>query len=89
LAGRAINNYIESNLDFELRSQVISFKGNPEYMLVYSYSDGVSMKVISMDLGILKGEKVYVISYSAEPKQYDNYMPTILNMINSFQITFV
>jgi hypothetical protein len=69
LASRAINNYIEYNSDFQLiKSQVISFKGNPAYMLLYTYSDGSSMKVVSMDLGIPKGDKVHVISYLCRTK---------------------
>jgi len=38
-----------------------------------------------MDVGTAKDNRVYVFSYSADPKEYSSYMPTIDKMINSFE----
>jgi hypothetical protein len=34
---------------------------------------------------MIKSDKVYLITYTAEQGKYDTYLPTIQNMINSFE----
>jgi eukaryotic-like serine/threonine-protein kinase len=34
----------------------------------------------------IKGDRVYMISYTAEPENYSYYLPTVQKMIDSFEI---
>jgi len=34
----------------------------------------------------VKGERAYIISYTAEPEKYSYYLPTVQKMIESFEI---
>jgi hypothetical protein len=36
---------------------------------------------------ILKGDKNYELLYTSEPEKYDQILPTIQKMIDSFEIT--
>jgi hypothetical protein len=86
LANLAINNYKEHYTGFQLiESKAITFERNPAYTIVYSYTDQELRKIIAMDVGTAKDNRVYVFSYSADPTEYSSYMPTIHKMINSFE----
>jgi hypothetical protein len=86
LANQAINNYREHLINFQLvESNGITFKSNPAYTLVYTYTDQAVKTVIAMDMGLTKNNKVYVLSYSADPTEYSMNMPTIQKMIDSFE----
>ena len=39
-----------------------------------------------MEIGAIIGNKAYSITYTAEEKQYSDYLPTIQKMIDSFQL---
>ncbi|MGB7952800.1 MAG: PsbP-related protein [Candidatus Nitrosopolaris sp.] len=63
-----------------------SLSDNPAYKLVYTgVEQGVNLQ--AMLILTIKGDKAYIISYNAEPTKFSNYLPTLQNMINSFQIT--
>jgi hypothetical protein len=86
LVNEAINNYRDRYPDFQLiESKAITFKTNPAYTIVYSYTDQELREVMAMDVGTSKDNRVYVFSYSADPSEYSSNMPTILKMINSFE----
>jgi hypothetical protein len=86
LANGATNNYKKHYTDFQLmESKIIAFKSNPAYSIVYSYTDQELRKVIAMDVGTSKDNRVYVFSYSADPTEYSSDLPTIHRMINSFE----
>ncbi len=60
--------------------------GNPAFKLVYTgIEEGVNLQ--AMLILTIKGDKAYIISYIAEPTKFSFYLPTLQNMINSFQIT--
>jgi hypothetical protein len=40
-----------------------------------------------MDIGTIIGDKVYLLSYTAQREQYPDYLPTVQKMINSLNIT--
>jgi hypothetical protein len=40
-----------------------------------------------MEIGAIKGDKVYTLTYEAGINEYDKYLPSIQELINSFQIT--
>ena len=87
LASRAINAHVEHLPDFQLvDSKLIAVKGNPAYMLVYKYTDLVFGRAMAMDIGLLNGDKIYVLSFLADPPKFWSYLPTIQKMIDSFEI---
>ena len=40
-----------------------------------------------MEIGAIKGDKAYILTYETGMNEYDKYLPIIQEMINSFQIT--
>jgi hypothetical protein len=87
LASRAINDHIEHLPDFQLvDTKLIVVKGSPAYMLLYKYTDLVFGKAMAMDIGVPNGDKVFVLSYLADPAKFSFYLPTIQKMIDSFEI---
>jgi hypothetical protein len=87
LSDQAIKNYGAHYSDFYiLNLKPISFQAKPAYLLLYSFTNPVAGRIITMDIGIKVGNKVYIISYSAEQQEYYSHMPTIEKMINSFRL---
>jgi hypothetical protein len=39
-----------------------------------------------MEIGAIKGGKVYLLTYEAGPNEYDKYLPIALKMIDSFKL---
>ena len=54
--------------------------------MIGQYEDPKLGKQTVFDIGTLKNDKLYNIQYCASPSQYQNYLPTIGNMIRSFEI---
>jgi len=40
-----------------------------------------------MEIGAIKGDKVYILTYEAAINEFDKYLPIIQELINSFQLT--
>jgi serine/threonine-protein kinase len=59
--------------------------GLPAYKSMYSYA-GDNTKVQGMQIGAIKGDKVYIFTYEAGPNEYDKYLPIVQQLIKSFQI---
>jgi serine/threonine-protein kinase len=59
----------------------------PAYKSIYSYTGDNNTKVQGMEIGAIKGDKVYIITYEAGPNEYDKYLPRVQQLIKSFQIT--
>jgi serine/threonine-protein kinase len=59
---------------------------NPAYKLVYTGVE-VGVDLQAMLILTVKGDKAYIISFIAEPTKFSYYLPTLQNMIDSFQIT--
>ncbi|MGI9010860.1 MAG: PsbP-related protein [Nitrososphaeraceae archaeon] len=64
----------------------IIFHSRPGYLMIGEYEDPKLGKQTVFDIGTLKNDKLYNIQYCASPSQYQNYLPTIGNMIRSFEI---
>jgi serine/threonine-protein kinase len=58
----------------------------PAYKLVYTYLDGNTI-LKDMEIGAIKGDKAYIITYEGGAGEYDKYLPSVQKMIDSFQIT--
>jgi serine/threonine-protein kinase len=59
--------------------------GLPAYKLIYTYADQNTI-FKDMEIGAIKGDKAYILTYEAGMNEYDKYLPIIQEMINSFQI---
>jgi eukaryotic-like serine/threonine-protein kinase len=60
--------------------------GLPAYKSIYTYVDQNTI-FKDMEIGAIKGDKAYILTYEAGTNEYDKYLPIIQEMINSFQIT--
>jgi hypothetical protein len=88
----AIDTFKKSLTNFQLIDMIPIAIGNgslPAERIVYTYTEPsvegeIPVKV--MDIGTLKDNILYVISYTAKPINYLNYLPTIQKMIDSFSI---
>jgi eukaryotic-like serine/threonine-protein kinase len=60
--------------------------GLPAYRMVYTSADGSTI-LKTMEIGAMKGDKVYILTYEAAMQEYAKYLPVIQRMIDSFQIT--
>ena len=61
--------------------------GLPAYKSIYSYAGDNNTKIQGIQIGAIKGDKVYTFSYEAGPNEYDKYLPIVQQLIKSFQIT--
>ena len=87
IALETVNIDREQLQDFQLiKSKASTFDDNPSHVLVYTYTNPNSIKIKAMDVGILDGNKIYVISYFAELSKYPTYLLTIQKMIDSLEI---
>jgi hypothetical protein len=60
--------------------------GLSAYKSIYTYV-GENTIFKDMEIGAIKGDKVYILTYEAGINEYDTYLPIIQELINSFQIT--
>ena len=94
--GIALSQYASDGMS-DLKQSLKNFKsvglttnnvlaGLPAYKSLYTYVDGNTI-FKDMEIGAIKGDKVYVLTYEAGMNEYDKYLPIIQELINSFQIT--
>lgn len=60
--------------------------GLPAYKSIYTYADQNTI-LKDMEIGAIKGDKAYILTYEAGMNEYEKYLPIIQELINSFQIT--
>jgi eukaryotic-like serine/threonine-protein kinase len=70
-----------------IESIPITVKNNNVHRIVFTYNDSIFGDVKGMLVEILKGDKNYELLYTSEPEKYDQILPTIQKMIDSFEIT--
>jgi len=71
--------------DFRVTESNTTLSGNPAYKVVYTGLEE-SVDLQAMLVMAIKGDRVYMISYTAEPEKYSHYLPTVQKMIDSFEI---
>ena len=71
--------------DFRVTESNTTLSGNPAYKVVYTGLEE-SVDLQAMLVLAIKGDRVYMISYTAEPEKYSYYLPTVQKMIDSFEI---
>jgi hypothetical protein len=94
--GIALSQYASDGIS-DLKQSLKNFKsiglttnnvlaGLPAYKSLYTYVDGNTI-FKDMEIGAIKGDKAYILTYEAGMSEYDKYLPIIQELINSFQIT--
>jgi hypothetical protein len=82
-------NRIQNTSDFVLDSKPFTLKGNHSaYMLVYSAITGGDEFFKKMQIYTIFGNKVYLITFTAQEALFSNYLPTVRKMVDSFEIDF-
>jgi PsbP-like protein len=82
-------NRIQNTSDFVLDSKPFTLKGNySAYMLVYSAITGGDEFFKKMQIYTIFGNKVYLITFTAQEALFSNYLPTVRKMVDSFEIDF-
>jgi PsbP-like protein len=79
-------NSLKSLPSFKLiESNILSLADSPAEILVYSYSNPEVGVTKTMDMLIIKNEKLYLLSFNSDVVKYNNYLPTIQKMLGSLQ----
>ena len=61
--------------------------GSKAYKLIFTYTTGDGFKMKDMEIGTISDDKVYYIIYDGKESLFDNYMPIVKPMIDSFKST--
>jgi eukaryotic-like serine/threonine-protein kinase len=88
-SGNSIDDLRQSAKDFKLvesNTTGVFLAGLPAYKLVYTSTDQTN-NLKTMEIGAIKDNKAFVVTYEAGTAEYDKYLPRILGMISSFTIT--
>ena len=87
-ASDSISDLKQSFKDFKLVGSTTNnvLSGLPAYKSIYTYSDEKTI-FKDMEIGTIKGDKAYILTYEAGANDYDNYLPIMQQLINLFQIT--
>jgi hypothetical protein len=94
--GIALAQYASSGVS-DLKQSLKNFKlvglstnsvlaGLPAYKSIYTNVDQNTI-FKDMEIGAIKGDKAYILTYEAGINEYDKYLPIIQELINSFQVT--
>lgn len=77
----------ENLINFNInRSSTGEFLHSPAQTLIFTYGNGNNMSKI-LQVGTIKDNKAYIISYFADAVLFDTFLPTGLKIINSVQIS--
>ncbi len=71
--------------DFRVTESNTTLAGNPAYKILYTGLEE-SVDLQAMLVMAIKGDRAYIISYTAEPENFSYYLPTVQKMIDSFEI---
>ncbi|HSA72461.1 MAG TPA: PsbP-related protein [Nitrososphaeraceae archaeon] len=80
---------IQNNTDTILETKAYTLKGNlPAHMLIYTTIAGGDEFFKKMQVYTVSGNKVYLITYTAQEALFSVYMPVIKKMIDSFELRY-
>ena len=81
-----ISSYKEELADFQIiKSNTTTIDNNPIYQIQYTHKDRRAM-FDTLQIWTISGNKVYTISFNADPADYPIYLPIIQKMTNSLVI---
>ncbi len=68
-----------------IKSSDVTLADYPAHQIVYTYTlEGVNLK--NLQIWTVSGDRAYVLTYGALPEEFDDSLPVIQNMIDSFVI---
>jgi serine/threonine-protein kinase len=67
-----------------LENRQVKLDAQPAYLLVYTGLDGQN-PLQRMQVGVLKNEKLYILTYEAKSDRYKIYEPTVQAIVDSFK----
>ncbi len=87
-ANGSLGDLKQSLKDFKLISSNTNsvLAGLSAYKSIYTHADENTI-FKDLEIGVMKGDKVYILVYEAGLNEYDKYLPTIQQLVNTFQIT--
>jgi eukaryotic-like serine/threonine-protein kinase len=87
----SVNTYItwlKSLPDFKLiESNTVPFAQSSAEKLVYSYNNPEVGVTKSVDMLTIKNNKLYLLSFNSDAIKYNNYLPAIQKMLDSFSFS--
>lgn len=83
-ATREINAFLPNSNIFEKKE--IKLDSQPAYLLVYTGLEGEN-QLQKMQIGTIRGNNLYILTYEAKRDRYPEYQSTIQAMIDSFEFT--
>jgi len=87
-ANDSIEDLKQSSTNFKLieSSNSNHISGLPAYRIVYTSNDDNNVTK-TLETGIIKGDKAYLLTYETGISEYARFLPIIQKMIDSFQIS--
>ena len=80
-------NQVESLQDFELlNSSSVILAGLPGHMIMYSFTDESQTPLQNLQAWTIKDGTAYVITYGGIPEEFNNSLPVVRNMMDSFSL---
>src|SRR5215469_9408227 len=89
--GKTVSQHASDEYGFGklLRLTKTTLAGLPAYNSTYASSTSTFSSPYperSMHIGAIEGDKLFILIYKASPNEYDKYIPTVHQMIDTFQI---
>ena len=81
---KEIQKYLENSNITDSSSTTLG--GIPAHRVVYNGVNGESQLIKNLEVWAVFNQKVYIVSYTATPEEYPNYLESVEKMINSFEI---
>lgn len=82
---KEINQTISAVNIIETSSTTFAFK--PAFQIIYKWKDEENnLDLKNLQIWTLKGNKAYILTYTAEEEDYDKFVPVVEKMIKTFEI---
>lgn len=70
-----------------INTSYTTFAFKPAFQIIYTWKDKENnLDFKNLQIWTLQGNKAYILTYSAEQEDYDNFIPTVKEMIKTFEI---
>ena len=88
MADGVLNGYKRTLPNFQLESYTnTTLAGSPAVKIIYTFMNSKEGNVKATDIGTIKNNRLYVIQYYVEAAKYQNYLPILQKIVDSFSIT--
>ena len=83
---KEINQVFSAAKIIETSSTTLAFK--PAYQIIYTWKDEENnLDLKNLQIWTLKGNKAYILTYTAREDNYNKFLPVVKKMIKSFEIS--